>query len=59
MYYLVVTGEVVSCGNEYIIHVDEKFGGVFLSEWVEHSGHGTTKGSRGVTESKVHDFGLV
>ena len=59
MYYLAVPGKVVPCGNEYVVHVDEKFGGVFLSERAEHSSHGAAKCSWGVTESEVHDFGLV
>ena len=59
MYYLTVTVEVVPCGNEHVVHVDEEFSGVLLSERSKHLGHGAAKGGGGVAESKVHDFGLV
>ncbi len=58
MDYLSVSGEVSPSGDEYIIHVYEEFGGVFVGEALEHTIHCTGEGCGRVGEAEEHYTGL-
>ena len=59
MYNLAVSDNIVSRGDEYIVHVDEQFHRVLFSERAEHTGHSVAEGGGRVAEAEVHDSGLV
>ncbi len=58
MDYLSVSGEISSSGDEYIIHIYEELGGVFVGEASEHTIHCAGEGCRGVGEAEEHYMGL-
>jgi len=58
MDYLLVSGEVSPSSDEYIVHIYEEFGGVFVGEVLEHTIHCMGEGCGGVGEAKEHYAGL-
>src|SRR6266702_226873 len=58
MDYLSVLRKVFPSGNEYVVHIYEEFGGVFVCEMLEHMIHCAGEGCRGVGEAEEHHVWL-